>query len=208
MCANFGCQHMPSCFLIKLAYQETLLKAKTALKYWEAFMHQSHLISIDEEIRSTTHLDMVQDNSFTLLLTFPHLQWDMSLSTHHLGDEHSMQWLEPSSHSFNNHKCIKWPNHHKDNWSLHCSSTNNNIIGLINENTTIMVQMVKIKLLSIINLRHLNDITSQNIAEYKIMPNLYSQNSTYKRMSRNTNLDCIMILDQHSRLSAFWGKNG
>ena len=128
------------------------------------------------------------------------------LSTHHLVYEHPMQWLESSFHYFNNHKCIKWPNHHKDNWSLHCSSTNNNIIGLINENTTIMVQMVKIKLLSIINLRHLNDITSQNIAEYKIMPNLYSQNSTYKRMSRNTNLDCIMILDQHSRLSAFWGK--
>ena len=26
--ANFGCQHMPPCFLVKLAYQETYLQAQ------------------------------------------------------------------------------------------------------------------------------------------------------------------------------------
>ena len=206
MCANFGCQHMTSYFLVKLAYQETLLKPKAALKHWEALMHQSHLISIDEEIRSTTHLDMVQDNSFTLLLTFPYLHWDMSLSTHHLSYEHLMQWLESSSHSFNNLKCIKWTNHHKNNWSLQCSLTNNSIIGLINEYTTIMVQMAKIKLLSRTNLWHLDGITHhQNITKYE-MPNLYTARNLLiinKKLFPNTNLGCIMTLGHWSRLSIF-----
>jgi len=42
--ANFGCQHMPPCFLIKLACQETSLKAQTALKQCEAPTHQSCLL--------------------------------------------------------------------------------------------------------------------------------------------------------------------
>ena len=182
MCANFGCQHMPPYFLVKLEYQETLLKAKTTLKHWEALMQQSHLISNDEG---------------TLLLTFPYLHWDMSLSTHHLSYEHLMQWLESSSHSFNNLKCIKWTNHHKNNWSLQCSSTNNSIIGLINEYTTIMVQMAKIKLLSRTNLRHLDGITHhQNITKYE-MPNLYTARNLLiinKKLFPNTNLGCIMTL--------------
>ena len=79
--ANFVCQHMPPCFLVKLAYQETLLKAKIAPKQWKTPVHQSHLVSNEEGIQLTTCLDMPQDNSFTLLLIFLHLQWDVSLST-------------------------------------------------------------------------------------------------------------------------------
>ena len=132
------------------------------------------------------------------------------LSTHHLVYEHPMQWLESSFHYFNNHKCIKWPNHHKNNWSLQCSSTNNNIISLINNYTTIMVQTAKIKLLSRTNLRHLDGITlHQNITDCK-MPNFYTARTLLiinKRFSPNTNLGCIIILGHHSRLSVFHKKN-
>ena len=107
-------------------------------------MHQSHIVSDDEEIQLTTYLDLAQHNGFTLLPKFLHLQLDMSLSTHHLVFEYFMQWLEPPSHSSNNHRCPKRPNYYKNNWSLQGSPSNNNIIGLINEYIIITVQMVKI----------------------------------------------------------------
>ena len=63
---------MPPYFLVKLAYQETFLQVKTALKQWKALVHQSHLVSNDEGIRLTTYLSMAQDDGFTLLLIFLH----------------------------------------------------------------------------------------------------------------------------------------
>ena len=92
---------------------------------------------------------------------------------------------------------------------MQCPSTNNSIIGLINEYTTIMVQMAKIKLLSRTNFRHLDGITHyQNITKYE-MPNLYTARNLLiinKKLFPNTNLGCIMILDHHSRLSVFCRK--
>ena len=94
------------CFLVKLAYRETFLQAKTVQKQWEALMHQSHLVSNDEGIRLTTYLDMAQDDGFTLLLIFLHLLWDMNLSTHHFGYD----CLESGSKSISH---FKWPCMHK-----------------------------------------------------------------------------------------------
>ena len=104
--ANFGCQHMPPYFLVKLACQETFLQAKIALKQWEALVHQSHVVSNDEGIRLTTYLDMAQDDGFTLLLIFLHLLWDTNLSTHHFGYD----CLEYGSKSITH---FKWPWMHK-----------------------------------------------------------------------------------------------
>ena len=104
--ANFECQHMPPCFLVKLAYQEIFLQSKTALKQWEALVHQSHLVSNDEGIRLTTYLSMAQDDGFTLLLIFLHFLWDISLSTHHLGYDCLKYSSKPISH-------FKWPWMHK-----------------------------------------------------------------------------------------------
>jgi len=92
--------------LVKLAYQETLLKAKIAPKQWKTPVHQSHLVSNEEGIQLTTCLDMPQDNSFTLLLIFLHLLWDTNLSTHHFGYD----CLEYGSKSITH---FKWPWMHK-----------------------------------------------------------------------------------------------
>ena len=104
--ANFEYQHMPLYFLVKLAYQEIFLQAKTALKQWEALVHQSHLVSNDEGIRLTTYLDMAQDDGFTLLLILMHLLWDTNLNTHHFGYDCLEYGPKSISH-------FKWPWTHK-----------------------------------------------------------------------------------------------
>jgi len=97
---------MHHCFLVKLAYQETFLQAKTILKQWEALVHQSHLGSNDEGIRLTTYLDMAQDDGFTLMLIFLHLPWDINLSTHHFSNDCFEYGSKSISH-------FKWPWMHK-----------------------------------------------------------------------------------------------
>ena len=47
---NFECQHMPSYFLVKLAYQEIYLQAQNALEQREAPTHQSCLALKDDII--------------------------------------------------------------------------------------------------------------------------------------------------------------
>ena len=94
------------CFLVKLAYQETFLQTKTALKQWEVLVHQSHLVCNDKGIRLTTYPDMAQDDGFTLLLIFLHLPWDTNLGIHHFGYD----CLEYTSKSISH---FKWPWMHK-----------------------------------------------------------------------------------------------
>ena len=93
-----GVNICPHVFLVKLAYRETFFKAKIALKQWESYVHLSHLVFNDERIRLTTYIDMTQDNDFTLPLMFPHLQWDMRLSTHHLSYEYWKYGSKSFSH--------------------------------------------------------------------------------------------------------------
>ena len=54
--ANFGCQHMPPCFLVTLAYRETFLQAKAILKQWEALVHQYCLAFKGDIVYWSCHL--------------------------------------------------------------------------------------------------------------------------------------------------------
>ena len=61
--ANFGCQHMPPCFLVKFAYQETSLLAKIIEDRWLILVHHLCFYSKTNKTSSAMLLGTNQDNN-------------------------------------------------------------------------------------------------------------------------------------------------
>ena len=61
--ANFECQHMPPCFLVKFAYQETSLLAKIIEDRWLILVHHLCFYSKTNKTSSAMLLGTNQDNN-------------------------------------------------------------------------------------------------------------------------------------------------